>query len=102
MLVALVLGDVEDGYRSIENSFRAVGLSHILAISGFNLAVLGWVVAWMAGLFIRDERWRAAPVAMAALIALWVMAPAASAMRIETRLERRRNPCLRGDRHAAS
>ena len=81
MLVALVLGDVEDGYRSIENSFRAVGLSHILAISGFNLAVLGWVVAWMAGLFIRDERWRAAPVAMAALIALWVMAPAASAMR---------------------
>ena len=48
MLVALVLGDAEDGYRTIENSFRAVGLSHILAISGFNLAVLGWIVGLAA------------------------------------------------------
>jgi competence protein ComEC len=81
MLVALVLGDVEKGYREIENGFRAAGISHILAISGFNLAVLGWVVAAISGLFLRDERLRAVPVVMAAAIALWVMAPAASAIR---------------------
>ena len=63
MLVALVLGDVEDGYRPIENGFRAAGLAHILAISGFNLAVLGWVVGAVAALFVRDERLRAVPVA---------------------------------------
>ncbi|MEY2714075.1 MAG: hypothetical protein RIT24_418 [Planctomycetota bacterium] len=81
MLVALILGDSEEGYEPIEHSFRAAGLAHILAISGFNLAVLGWVVAAIAGLFIRDERWRAVPVGLAALIALIVMAPAASAIR---------------------
>ena len=81
MLVALVLGDSEVGYESIEQGFRAVGLAHILAISGFNLAVLGWVVAAIAGLFIRDERWRALPVGIAAIVALIVMTPAASAVR---------------------
>lgn len=81
MLVALVLGDSEQGYEAIEQQFRAVGLAHILAISGFNLAVLGWVVAAIAGLFIRDERWRAVPVGLAALVALIVMTPAASAVR---------------------
>jgi len=81
MLVALVLGDSERGYDSIEQGFRAVGLAHILAISGFNLAVLGWVVAAIAALFIRDERWRAIPVGIAAVAALIVMTPAASAVR---------------------
>ena len=80
-LVALVLGDTEEGYAAIENAFRAVGLAHILAISGFNLAVLGWIVAWTASLCLRDERWRAVPVALAAIAALWLMAPAASATR---------------------
>lgn len=81
MLVALVLGDVEEGYREIENSFRAVGLAHILAISGFNLAILGWLIASMAALLVRSERWRALAVAAAAVGALFVMAPAASAVR---------------------
>lgn len=81
MLVALILGDSEEGYEPIEQGFRAAGLAHILAISGFNLAVLGWVVAAIAGIFIRDERWRAVPVGIAALVALIVMAPAASAVR---------------------
>ncbi len=81
MLVALVLGDAEDGYRMVESAFRAVGLSHILAISGFNLAVLGWIVAASSSLVLRHDRHRAIPVALAALAALMVMAPAASAMR---------------------
>ena len=81
MLVALVLGDVEPGYRPTEGSFRAAGLAHILAISGFNLAVLGWLVAWLAGFVLREDRWRAIPVAAAAGLALWLMAPAASAVR---------------------
>ena len=81
MLVALVLGDVEDGYRPIEDAFREVGLSHILAISGFNLAVLGWVVGAAAGLLTRDERLRSAAIGIAALAALALMAPAASAIR---------------------
>ena len=81
MLVALVLGDVEEGYREIENSFRAVGLAHILAISGFNLAILGWLIAALAALVVRSERWRAVAVAGAAVGALLVMAPAASAVR---------------------
>lgn len=81
MLVALVLGDVEVGYRAIDDSFRAVGLSHILAISGFNLAVLGWVAATAARLVSRDERVHAVAVGVAALLALCLMAPAASAIR---------------------
>lgn len=81
MLVALVLGDVEVGYRAIDDSFRAVGLSHILAISGFNLAVLGWVAATAARLVSRDERVHAVAVGIAALLALCLMAPAASAIR---------------------
>ena len=81
MLVALILGDSEEGYEPIEQGFRAAGLAHILAISGFNLAVLGWVVAAISGIFIRHERWRAVPVGVAALVALIVMAPAASAIR---------------------
>lgn len=81
MLVALVLGDAEDGYRSIESSFRAVGLSHILAISGFNLAVLGWVVGLAARIVSRDARVQAAACGLAALGALVLMAPAASAVR---------------------
>jgi competence protein ComEC len=81
MLVALVLGDVEVGYRAIDDSFRAVGLSHILAISGFNLAVLGWVAATAARLVSRDERMHAVAVGVAALLALCLMAPAASAIR---------------------
>lgn len=81
MLVALVLGDAEDGYRTIENSFRAVGLSHILAISGFNLAVLGWVVGLAARLISSDERVHAVACGIAALGALVLMAPAASAVR---------------------
>ena len=81
MLVALVLGDVEDGYAPIENAFRSVGLAHILAISGFNLAVLGWVVALITSFFVTSPRLRAIPVALAALCALFIMAPAASATR---------------------
>lgn len=81
MLVALVLGDAEDGYRTIENSFRAVGLSHILAISGFNLAVLGWIVGLAARAVSSDERVHAVACGIAALGALVLMAPAASAVR---------------------
>ncbi|MFM7133977.1 MAG: ComEC/Rec2 family competence protein [Planctomycetota bacterium] len=81
MLVALVLGDVEDGYRPVEQAFRAVGLAHILAISGFNLAVLGWVVGCAASLMTSSARLRALAVGCAAVVALILMAPAASATR---------------------
>lgn len=81
MLVALVLGDAEDGYRTIENSFRAVGLSHILAISGFNLAVLGWIVGLVARAVSSDPKVHALACGVAAVGALILMAPAASATR---------------------
>jgi len=81
MLVALVLGDSEAGYAAIENGFRAVGLAHILAISGFNLAVLGWMVAFVARIVFRSDRWAAACVAITAILALVLMAPAPSASR---------------------
>ena len=81
MLVALVLGDTEDGYHSVEESFREVGLAHILAISGFNLAVLGWIVGLATGFITRDTRIRALAVGCAALAALILMTPAASAIR---------------------
>ena len=81
MLVALVLGDSEAGYAPIENGFRAVGLAHILAISGFNLAVLGWMVAFIARIVLRSDRWAAACVAVTAILALALMAPAPSATR---------------------
>ncbi|MFM1868762.1 MAG: hypothetical protein RL591_2170, partial [Planctomycetota bacterium] len=81
MLVALVLGDSGEGYAEIENAFRATGLAHILAISGFNLAVLGWIVGFGARLIFRDTRLVAACVMFGAFAALFVMAPAPSAER---------------------
>ena len=81
MLVALVLGDSEEGYGMVEGAFRSVGLAHILAISGFNLAVLGWVVGTFARFATDDRRVHAVAVGVAAAGALVLMAPAASAMR---------------------
>jgi ComEC/Rec2-related protein len=81
MLLALVLGDEEPGYASTENAFRAAGLAHILAISGFNLAVLAWLVSTTVGMFVRSQVVRGLVIASAAAIALWLMAPAASATR---------------------
>jgi competence protein ComEC len=81
MLLALVLGDEDPGYASTENAFRAAGLAHILAISGFNLAVLTWLVSTAVGLFVRSQAVRGLVIASAAGIALWLMAPAASATR---------------------
>jgi len=81
MIVALVLGDAEEGYRALEEDFRAVGLAHILAISGFNLTVLAWVAATAASMLVRDPRAQAVVVAVAALAALCLMVPAASAVR---------------------
>ncbi len=81
MLVALVLGDTGEGYAEIENAFRATGLAHILAISGFNLAVLGWIVGLFARMIFRDTRLVAVCVMSGAAVALFVMAPAPSAER---------------------
>ena len=81
MLVALVLGDTGEGYAEIENAFRATGLAHILAISGFNLAVLGWIVGTFARMIFRDTRFVAVCVMSGAAVALFVMAPAPSAER---------------------
>jgi competence protein ComEC len=81
MLVALVLGESEEGYGMVEGAFRSVGLAHILAISGFNLAVLGWVVGTASRLVTEDRRVHAIAIGVAAATALVLMAPAASAMR---------------------
>jgi ComEC/Rec2-related protein len=46
VLGVLLLGQREPGLEGVEGAFARSGLVHVLAISGFHLAVLAWGVLW--------------------------------------------------------
>ena len=81
MLVTLLLGGEEDGSRAVEQRYQVVGLSHILAVSGFNLVVLGAIAGWIARVCFRSTRTQLIVVLIVMLAALCLLAPTASAMR---------------------
>lgn len=81
MLVTLLLGGEEDGSRAVEQRYQVVGLSHILAVSGFNLVVLGVVAGYAARWCCRSTRAQLVLVLLVMLAALFLLAPTASALR---------------------
>jgi ComEC/Rec2-related protein len=58
LLISIVLGDraVSVGTET-EDVFRAVGLSHVLAASGFNLSIVVMAARWTMGYAIRRILW---------------------------------------------
>jgi competence protein ComEC len=53
LLVAILLGDESRLDRQLEQDFRQVGAEHIVAISGFNMAVIAGVSTQLFGLLTR-------------------------------------------------
>lgn len=75
LMLALLLGRREGGIDDIGQSFRNIGAAHLIAISGFHLAVLGSLVLW--GVRLTGERGRpGAALAVGLLLAYLFVLPA--------------------------
>ncbi len=58
-VIAVVLGDREEMDKETLGNFTTAGVSHILAVSGFNVAIVALVVAQLLRLFgVYWQRWR--------------------------------------------
>ncbi len=71
LLAALILGELEPGLRDVRSAFTRLGLAHVMAISGFHIAVM----AAIALLFLRltgDRGW-AEPAIVALLVLLYLV-----------------------------
>lgn len=81
LLRAMLLGERDPLLREVESAFRRVGLVHIIAISGFNLAVLGWVV--LLAVRLTGDRGAIEPIlaAMAVVVYLLILPGEASIRR---------------------
>lgn len=71
LLRAMLLGERDPALREVESAFRRVGLVHIMAISGFNLAVLAWVA--MLAVRLTGDRGRLEPIIASATVALYML-----------------------------
>lgn len=75
LLAVLLLGQREQGIEQIEGPFARMGLVHVLAISGFHLAVLAWAVLWLVRL--TGERGRLEGLAVGGVVLVYlVLVPA--------------------------
>lgn len=70
MLAALLLGERESGDTELRATFARQGLAHVLAISGFHLAVMAGAAMFLVRL--SGDRGRLEPVLVAALVVLYV------------------------------
>lgn len=70
MLAALLLGERETHGEDVRAAFARQGLAHVLAISGFHLAVMAGAALFAVRL--TGDRGRLEPVLVAALVALYV------------------------------
>lgn len=75
MLVSLLLGERDAEIDAVNESFQRVGLAHILAISGFHLAVLAGFVLLVARLFGGAHNWHGWIVIVAVLLYLALVEP---------------------------
>ncbi|HWB21076.1 MAG TPA: ComEC/Rec2 family competence protein [Phycisphaerales bacterium] len=78
LLAALLLGARTGDLDGLDTAFARVGLAHILAISGMNLALLAAFVLWVARLGGRRRAWHAwlmVGVVLAYLMMIDVRAP---------------------------
>jgi competence protein ComEC len=49
LLIGMVLGDESGIAPDVESAFNSTGAAHVIAISGYNMAVFGGVIAWLIG-----------------------------------------------------
>lgn len=81
LLPGLAVGDTSRLPAEVEDDFRAAGLTHLVAVSGANLAIVGGAVLAMLRLFRADPRLSAVLVA-AAVVGFVVLArPSPSVVR---------------------
>jgi len=71
MLAALLLGERESGVDELRATFARQGLAHVLAISGFHLAVMAGAALFAVRL--TGDRGRLEPMLVAALVVLYVL-----------------------------
>lgn len=71
MLGALLLGERERGAEEVRGVFARQGLAHVLAISGFHLAVMAGAALFVVRL--TGDRGRLEPLLVAALVVLYVL-----------------------------
>lgn len=71
MLGALLLGERESGTEEVRGVFARQGLAHVLAISGFHLAVMAGAALFAVRL--TGDRGRLEPLAVALLVVLYVL-----------------------------
>jgi competence protein ComEC len=71
VLAAMVLGEEEPALEDVRSAFTRLGLAQVMAISGFNLAVM----AWVALVLVRatGDRGPVEPLAVGALVLLYLL-----------------------------
>lgn len=74
LLQTLLLGVWSHELKDVEDEFRAVGLTHVLCISGAHLAILMWIVWQLVRLVVPDPP-RAAAIVLAVLVAYLLAIP---------------------------
>ncbi|MBI4533151.1 MAG: ComEC family competence protein [Candidatus Melainabacteria bacterium] len=82
LLSSMILGDrAVDLAPSIKESFRDIGLSHVLAASGFNLTLVTGTTFWLSRLLVRS-RWAVNAICFLAMVGFVLLAgPSPSVMR---------------------
>lgn len=82
LLAALLLGERSGAsFRGVREQFTAAGLAHLLAISGFNLAVIASLASAAAGLVGARASRRAMTAVAAVVLYLLVLPPAVPVLR---------------------
>lgn len=81
LLISLLLGERDAEIDRVYASFQRVGLAHILAISGFHLAVLAGFVMLIARLFGGARAWHGWLVIAAVLLYLMLVEPGMPVLR---------------------
>jgi competence protein ComEC len=81
LLAGLLLGDRTDLPRDVDEAFRLAGVYHVLAVSGFNVAILA-AAAWALCRFLRLPRRAGAATAIVIVIGFaLVVGPSPSVLR---------------------
>ncbi len=79
LLMGILLGDARGLPPEVSDAFSAVGASHIIAISGFNMAILSGVVMGLLQRFRVRPRW-AAVIGISTLVIYSVMVGASASV----------------------
>ncbi|HEU5157614.1 MAG TPA: ComEC/Rec2 family competence protein [Streptosporangiaceae bacterium] len=81
VLPGMVVGDTSRLDRHLSEDFRAAGLSHLLVVSGANLAIVVGAVLWLTRIIGVGRRWAAVLAAAAVLGFVIVARPEPSVLR---------------------